>query len=220
MKENRYIGLEDLDEINKQNEKNKRTKKKKERKSIFERLTTKENIIIFSFFLIFLILAWNLVKVYNPYSKFDYREITRDTLLSDSSVEYNRENYWILNNILENFLNSSVTVSSENTNGEGAESSLHYKYSTEEYYETLNKDYKVFLNKKEYLQLANNVINNYKENYESLYTVSTRAPIRNIYKLTNYGDNYFLIRLNTSVESYVGISIDKSSSTFEIFYLE
>ena len=113
MGENIYIGLDDLEKINRKmsenikDRKNKKNRVKKERKSIFDRFSTRENIIIFSFLLIFLILAWNLVKSYDPYDLIDYREINSSTLLNNSSREYDRDVYWILNEIVLNILYSS-----------------------------------------------------------------------------------------------------------------
>lgn len=221
MSEKRYIGLEDLDEINKQYEQMKKNKKKnkKERKSIFEKFSTKENIIIFSFLLIFLIIISVLIKKYNPFNKIDYRKITIGDLLIESEVNYNRDTYWILNDILLSFLYSSTT-NTTSANGEGSESSLYYKFSTVEYYEALTDDYQAFLSKEKYLELANKVISNFKDNYEVLVSATNIAPIRKVYKCNKYSGDLYLVKLNTSINSYIGIELFKDVSKYRIFYME
>lgn len=214
----RYIGLEDLDEINKQYEQMKKNNKKK-RKSIFEKFSTKENIIIFSFLLIFLIIASVLIKKYDPFNKIDYRNLTTADLLLESDVNYNRDTYWILNDILLSFLYSGTT-NTTSVNGEGSESSLYYKYSTEEYYEALTNDYQTFLSEEKYLELANKVISNFKDNYEVLVSATNIAPIRKIYKCNKYSGELYLVKLNTSNDSYIGIELFTEASKFRIFYME
>lgn len=221
MDKKRYIGLEDLDEINRQNEllKKNSKKRKKEKRSIFEKFSTKENIIIFSFLLIFCIIGWQLINKYNPFDKVDYRKLTINDLLDNSTPDYNRENYWILNNILLEFLYSN----SENTtskNGEGSEANMYFNYNTEEYYEVLTNDYKKYLSKEKYLELSNNVITNFKENYKVLVNATNIAPIRKVYKCNIYSDNLYIVKLNTSNNSYVAIELFKDISKFKIFYME
>lgn len=217
------IGLEDLEEINSQNEISRKTKKKRkikrERKSIFERFSTKENIIIFSFLLIFLIIGWNLIQKYDPFGSIKYNEVNIDTFLSDSNTVNNRDTYFILNDIILSFLYSG-TSNTISANGEGSESNLHYKYSTVEYYDALTDDYKRYLSKDEYLKLANKVINNYKDNYEVLYTVQNETPIRRVYKYNGIRGDYYIVKLNASVDIYIGIELFTEDSKFKIFYLE
>jgi hypothetical protein len=225
MSENRYIGLEDLERINnenKQNQKNDRKNKNKgKRISVFDRLTTKENIIIFSFLLIFLLIASALIAHYNPFSTIDYRKVNSEYFLSDSTEVIDRDVYWILNDIILNVLHSgNYTSSSLSANGEGTESDLYYKYSAEEYYNVLNSDYKKYLSKKKYLELLNNVISNYNENYESLVGATSEAPIRKVYQYSKLNGDYYIVRLSTSNESYIGIQLFRESSQFSIFYLE
>lgn len=203
------ISLNDIDKKN--TEEN--IKNKGKRETIFERFSTKENIIIFSFFLIFLILIWNIIKSYDPYSKIDYRKINVETLLQNSSVEYNRENYWILNGILLRFLHSDI----EKANTDNYSSS---NYSIDQYYEILNEDFGIYLNKEKFIELSSNVIEKYKSDYENLNGVDSEVPIRKIYKINNYDGDYFLVRLNTKKDTYVGIRLYKNYSTYKIFYLE
>ena len=221
MSEKRYIGLEDLDEINKEYEQMKKNNKKykKKRKSIFEKFSIKENIIIFSFLLIFLIIASVLIKKYDPFNKIDYRNLTTNDLLLESEVNYNRDTYWILNDVLLSFLYSGTT-STTSANGEGTESNLYFKYSTEEYYEALTDDYQTFLSEEEYLELANKVISNFKDNYEILVSATNIAPIRKIYKCNKYSGEFYLVKLNTSNDSYIGIELFTEDSKFRIFYME
>ena len=223
MSENRYIGLEDLEEINKQRELEQKNRKKyrnkKERKSIFERFSTKENIIIFSFLLIFLIIGWRLIVKFNPFSDINYRKVDINSFLENSSVENNRDVYWILNEVLLEFLYSNGVTKTSN-NGESAESNSYYKYDTQAYYNVLTSDYKTYLTKKKYLELANSVINNYQENYESLVNATNEAPIRKIYKYNKLAGDYYIVRLSTSNESYIGIELMQDTSNYKIFFLE
>ena len=228
MGENRYIGLDDLEKINRKmsenikDRKNKKNRVKKERKSIFDRFSTRENIIIFSFLLIFLILAWNLVKSYDPYDLIDYREINSSTLLNNSSREYDRDVYWILNEIVLNILYSSEVGETDiYANGEGLEESLYYKFSTIEYYDALIKDYQKYLSKEKYKEIANKVIKNYKQNYNVEFKVSTQVPIKKVYKVNNLNNgDFYLVELNTSLKSYIGIQLIRETSKFKIFYIE
>lgn len=221
MSEKKYIGLEDLEEINKQYEQMKKDKKKnkKERKSIFEKFSTKENIIIFSFLLIFLIIISVLIKKYDPFRKIDYKNITISHLLMESVVSYDRDTYWILNDILLSFLYSGTT-NTISANGEGSESNLYYKFSTEEYYDALTDDYQKFLSEEKYLELANKLISNFKENYEVLISATNIAPIRKVYKCNQYSGDLYLVKLNTSTNSYIGIELFKDVAKYRIFYME
>lgn len=221
MGKNRYIGLEDLEEINKQNEQMKKNnkRKKREKRSIFERFSTKENIIIFSFLLIFLIIGWGLIKKYNPFETINYNKSDINTFLANSTSINDRDTYWILNDIVLNLLYSS-TGNNISSNGESTESNLYYKFSTSEYYNALTSDYKKFLSEDEYINLMGSVIQKYRKNYENLTSATNETPIRKIYKYTKANGEYYIIKLNTSIETFIGIQLFREESKFNIFYLE
>lgn len=225
MEKDKRIGVEDLKNTTQHKNKKKINKRNNKRErikvSIFEKFTTKENIIIFSFLLIFLIIGWNLIRNFNPFREMDYRKIDAEYFLSDAIQISNRETYWILNDILLYFLHSDQAISDKSSNnGEGLESNLYYNYSTEAYYDTLTPDYQTYLSKTEYMKLADHVISNYNENYEPLVSSASEVPIRKIYQYQNENSEYYLVQLNTSNLSYIGIELFRTSSQFNIFYLE
>ena len=221
MSKNRYIGLEELDNMNKKNEQKKKDYKikKREKRSIFERFSTKENIIIFSFLLLFLIIIWSLIKKYNPFDNINYNKSDINTFLVSSTSINDRDTYWILNDIVLNLLYSG-TSNNVSINGESTESNLYYKFSTKEYYNALTSDYKKFLPEKEYINLMTNVIQKYRENYENLTSATNEAPIRKVYKYTKSSGEYYIIKLNTSIDTFIGIQLFRKESKFNIFYLE
>ena len=214
MKNKKYINLDDVNEQHEFNNK----KKKVIKKNVFERFSTKENILIFSFVLILLIIGVNLLKRFDPFKEIEYNEITVEDIINGSIIEYDRDIYWTLNEILLQFLSSNDSGNSPL--GEGKVHNTYYKYEMKEYYNILTEDYKNYLGKVKYLKTANDVIKKYKNNYENLNVASNKVPIRKIYKYQKIEGDYFLIQLNTSIETYVGIKLNKELSTYSIFYLE
>lgn len=178
--------------------------KKENKKSIFERFTLKENIVIFSIFLILVILANNFIKNINISGvKLNYKNLTAEKIIENSIVSYDREVYWRLNTIIQNVLSAE-----DETKGQGIDLS-YYKYSSNEYYRYLTNEYKKNIGKLEFKNKLHNVISKSR---------SISMPIDKIYKFDN--SNFYLVKLKSEESAYIGINLMTDSNTYYIFYLE
>lgn len=177
------------------------------KKNIFERLSTKENIVIFSFVLVILIFMSLVIKSYVKYDQINYDKVSFNSLKLFSNKINDRQTYWILNDIVDRFLNSNLTQDDNNKS----------KYCIEDYYKTLFNDYKVYLGKKEYKKLASKIILNYKDNYDNKFNLNNKVPIKNVYSINDYKD-FYLVELNTKNESYIGVKLYKNVDEYSFFY--
>lgn len=144
----------------------------------------------------------------------DYSEIkSAQELLDFADVTYDRETYYILDNIIDNYI---CSYAFENT----IEGNVGYK----DYYDVLNSSYRYDLSKNDYVSKAEKFLKRFlvtsQGNMEKQCNLVTRNVIRKIYKLDN--DMYLCtvgLKDNTDY-GYIGIKLDKINKTYEIFYLE
>ncbi len=203
MKKNKKINI---DEANKY-EQNIKDSMKLNKKTIFERFTVKENILIFSIILILLIIANNFVKNINvSNTKLNYKNLTAEQIIENSQVSYDREVYWRLNAILRNVLSAG---DKGNHDYDANIDLSYYKYSSDQYYKYLTNEYKKNISKIEFKNKLNKVIQ--KAMYLDL-------PIEKVYKYDN--SDFYLVKLKSNEASYVGIKLMSDSNTYYIFYLE
>lgn len=202
MKKNKKINIDEA----KKYEQNLKDSMKLNKKTIFERFTVKENILIFSIILVLLILANNFVKNINVSSvKLNYKNLTAEQIIENSQVSYDREVYWRLNTILRNVLSAENKDNNYTSNIDLS----YYKYSSDQYYKYLTNEYKKNISKVEFKNKLKKVI--HKTSYLDL-------PIEKVYKYDN--SDFYLVKLKSQEAAYVGIKLMSDSNTYYIFYLE
>lgn len=149
----------------------------------------------------------------NINSKVDYNSdsVVAD-LLKSATITYDREVYFVMENIITKYISSYEA------------DSISGVANYEEYYNVLDDVYKSKLGKKKYKEVAQNFFKSveYVDNttMDRHTTHITTNIIRNIYDL---GSNKYLcaVGLISSTEyGYIGISVNPSKNSYEIFYLE
>lgn len=163
--------------------------------------------------IIVFVIVTNLIKN-NFNSKIDYNsdDVVAD-LLKSATITYDREVYYIMEDIITKYI-----ISYDDVNF--GEEQANY----EEYYDVLEKTYKNKLGKSKYKELAKEFFKNVEIENESgmgLHTdYITTNVIRKVYDLGN--DDYLCaVGLpNATGYGYIGISLNTSDNSYEIFYLE
>lgn len=162
--------------------------------------------------IVFVILT-NLIKS-NVNSKIDYNsdDVVAD-LLKSATLTYDREVYFIMEDIITKYISSY-----------DLDSYVEEQANYEDYYAVLEKTYKSKLGKNKYTEIAQNFFKNVE--YSSITGLDSRTRyittniIRAIYDL---GDNRYLCAVGLVLGKqygYIGISLNKSKNTYEIFYLQ
>lgn len=156
-------------------------------------------LIVICIVLIILIRLMNYEDVSNQYTKnLNYKEITIQSLLENYKENYNnRDDYLVLKDIVEQY--------KKIYNGD----SKVYK----EYYETLDSNYSKKISKGKFIEKINSIFSKANE-LGNDYNI-------NMYS-TSLSSNTYIVELidNEEVIGYIGIILDKTSSTYSIFYVE
>ena len=146
----------------------------------------------------------------------DYDNINGgQNLLNSATVTYDREVYYILDDIIGKYIQSYEF--SETIEGETS-----YK----DYYEVLSKSYQYKLGKKKYIDIADKFLSKFliisqgtMENQRNLVSFNV---IRSIYQYDLKNDMYVcLVGVKDSANyGYIGIKLNRQNNTYEIFYIE
>lgn len=137
----------------------------------------------------------------------------RQDLLNPTSITYDREIYYTIDNILTEFV-SSYSI----------DDSLKASASYEEYYDVLSKSYKDKLGKKQYKEKAETFFKRLEyttgSEMDKRDIIVSRNIIRSIFDI---GDDMYVCSvgiINKNDIGYIGIKLNKMKNTYEIFYLD
>lgn len=139
----------------------------------------------------------------------NYDEITTatDVMYSGTKVT-DRETYYTLESIVNQYMESYVEKEDEKTN---------YK----EYYNYLTENYKKHLGRRKYIEVAEKFLKKFYVNIDSDYEyMNTNRIVKNIYEFDN---NIYLceLRSNTTNEmGYIAFQVNDSQLAFNIVYIE
>lgn len=171
-------------------------------------ISSKQKLILaICFLLIIIVLLWISKQIFNK-NEFDYRKIGHDNFIYSGSLNTDRQIYWSLNEIISNILNSYKNIGKE----EGIK--------PEDYYDVLSEDYKDYLGKGKYKKLINEFLQKFVVKNSYTTAIKTSRIIENVYYLNN---NRYICELSTASEenkAYIGITLNTSNKTYNIFYIE
>ncbi len=182
------------------------------------KLSKKQLLIIAILFLLFLMILKNVVDSFSG-NNINYKTANAETFISMAQENYDRQVYWNINDIISNFVFSYQTVENMDTS-----SIVEYNYNgykLEEYYDTLDIQYKKFLGKTGFINLSKSMLSKFAIPSDKGIKIVTEKLIKKMYKI-NDQDMYFceLNTVNQDYKSYIGIKIDTVNNTFNIFYIE
>ncbi len=174
-------------------------------------ITSKQRLILVITALILLLIVFYLLKNITKTSEgIDYKKTDITDLLIFSSTVKDRDIYWNLDGIVTEFISSYKSVTNKDIK------------ETKYYYNALDPDYKKYLGKKKYNEIANNLINKVMgENRDEFSSLPTPL-ITSLNKLNNY-DNAYICELSTSNvndSAYIGIILDTDKKKYNIFYID
>lgn len=155
----------------------------------------------------------NLIRN-NLNAKIDYSSdnVVAD-LLKSATITYDRETYYIMEDIITNYISSYSNVDLDDE-----------QVSYEEYYDILEKTYKNKLGKSKYKSVATEFFKNVEYTDEFGMDIHTDYITTNVIRaIYDLGDNKYLcaVGLISNIEyGYIGISLNTSKNSYEIFYLE
>lgn len=178
---------------------------------------TLKQIIILSIIVLLLFIGTVLLKNMTADKKFkwDYGKITFASEILNQGKKINDRNlYWHLKEIINNFLLTMQDEEDENIHSE--ETKKDYL----EYYDVLSKEYKKQLNKDEYEKLAITFINKFLVENHLGYKYVSDYVIDDIYQ---YDDSMYLcviVEKYTQVRGYIGIKMNEEQHKFSVFYIE
>ena len=178
---------------------------------MFDRLNKKQKIIFLATALVALILLSSILsRILNSdeSKKVNYGSDTGETLITSSSISTNRIIYYELQDIVEKYINS-YTVESE--------------YSYDDYYSSLSDEYKSYLSKNKYKDLAENFLKKFDctDDVDSSTRVCTDTILKSVYR---YDTDKYICMLNSKSGqvAYIGILLNSTAKEkyAEIFYIE
>lgn len=141
----------------------------------------------------------------------NYEEMTSVTdIIHLAKENKDREIYYTLEAIVNQYLNSYINPYND-------EEKIMYPH----YYNYLREDYKNYLSKKEYMEVAEKFLNkfyiNINSDYEAMYTYQL---LKEVY---SFGNNVYLCKLVSKRNNeigYIAFQIDESELAFNIVYIE
>lgn len=140
----------------------------------------------------------------------NYKEITTaEDIMYQGKRVTDRETFYTLEKIITQYLNSYINVYNED------------KIMYEDYYQFLTKNYKNYLSKKEYKQVAEKFLNKFYINIDSDYiAMDTTRVVKRIYELDN-SVYVCMLEGNKSKETgYIAIQLNTTEAIFNIVYIE
>ncbi len=174
---------------------------------------TDSKLLLISLVLILIILL--LLNYFLGKNRMDetwnYKKITTATdVMYKGEIVTDRETYYTLEKIINQYLDSYI-----NTNND------EEKTMYDSYYKYLTENYKGYLSKKEYIEVAEKFLNkfyvNINDNYETMYTYQI---LKDIYSFDN---NIYLCVLQSNrnnEKGYIALQVNKEQSLFKIVYIE
>lgn len=181
----------------------------------FKKMNQKQRLVFIAIIAIILIIITWIFSIFRD--NYDvqknaivdnYSQIGSYTYFSLQGTTTNdRKIYWDLNDIIASYINSARYQNEEN------------EFSLKNYYDALTAEYKWHLGETGYTNLANNFVNRFKVENEYIVNYKTSNIINEIYELPN---NMYLCELNgvNNQKAYIGIILNGSDKTFQIFYIE
>ncbi len=179
-----------------------------------EKNNSKQYLLLAVLLIIVFLVLGNAIKNWNKSNIYNYdSENFVGELIPNSYVIKERETYYILEDIIINYISSYN--SKDNYNEE-----ITYK----DYYYSLDDLYKEHLNKKEYYALSEDFLKDFYmlQNVESNSELQYRGILKKVRKIMEEKDSYLCeVKLdNMQSTRYIGIKLDVDSETFKIFYIE
>lgn len=172
-------------------------------------LSTKQKFILCCILLLLLILISNVISGLGDSKAIDYKNATSLTFLISSVEENDRNTYWILNDIITDYI---ISYQYDNSIG------MSYK----DYYDALTPEYKKYLGSGKYNSLSKRFLEKFKVTSSTEETMKTFDVIDTVYKDLN-DQNRYICKLKTSkedTEAYIGIILNVKNNTYNIFYIE
>lgn len=181
----------------------------------FNNMSQKQkNIFLIIVVIILILLTW-IFRIFNTNRKLksgavikNYNEIKDGTYFTtQSSPTYDRKLYWNLNDIINGFIDASNYKNSDKS------------FSTDNYYDALTSEYKAFLGDRKYLDVTEKFlkkfeISNSQEKRYKMYDIIDQIYI--------FKDDMYICQLKGTKDqaAYIGIRLNESNKTFEIFYID
>ena len=143
---------------------------------IKENITPRQRLVLLFTILILVIVTFSFMK--NFFSKkegIDYKNIDYNNFIVESSETSDRNLYWTLNDILVPFLQSYQTVEKMDTS-----ELIEYKYtgrSLEDYYDALDKNYKKYLGKEEFISKSKEMMSKVFEKNDKGFVIKNENSI-------------------------------------------
>ena len=158
--------------------------------------------------LICLLLLNTLLKKGRTDEFWNYDEIESASLLMYLGEKVtDREMYYTLENIVNQYLNSYIDNGDE-------EKELY-----DEYYNYLTESYRDYLSKRGYKKVAKNFLDKFYINIDSNYeTMYTHQILKGICKFDN--DIYLCQLERKNEKSYIAFQLNESQNAFKIVYIE
>lgn len=188
---------------------------------IKENITPKQRLLLLLTMLILIIVFFSFLRnIFSKQEKIDYKNVDYSSFIVDATETSDRNLYWTLNDILLPFLQSYQTVEKMDTS-----EFIEYKYSglsLEKYYKALDRDYKKYLSKKDFISKSKDLMSKVFDSNDNGFVTKTENIIKCIYKLNNYSNAYLceINTINSNESAYIGIALDSESERFSIFYIQ
>lgn len=181
----------------------------------YKNMSQKQKNIFLVIVVIILILVTWIFRIFTTNRKLksgavikDYKKIQDGSYFTTQSYPtYDRKLYWNLNDIIAEFIEASKYASSGKS------------FSTDNYYEALTPEYKVFLGERKYLDVSEKFLKKFVITGVQEETYKTFDIISQVYE---FQDNMYICELKGTDNqiAYMGILLNESNKTFEIFYIE
>lgn len=186
-------------------------------------VNNKTLLVILSLVLVLLIIFNVIFKSERNKDNINYGKVTAEDLIYDGTEVKDRQLYFTLESIISKYISSYKTAYDSDGNLIDLESDS--KYSYEDYYGALTDEYKSYLGRSKYIEVAKKFMTNFfvksgSEEVEVHYFMDTYQLIKGVYEID---ENMYICKLYSSYNdktSYIGIALDTGNMEFRIFFLE
>lgn len=172
-------------------------------------ITSKQRLLLMITFLVIIVVVFSFFKNINKKVEgIDYKKNGINNLLLYSKEVTDRDIYWNLDGIVSDFLNSYQSEYNKDIK------SLNY------YYKALDPNYKKYLGKSKYKELANGVITKVLGEEKDMLSALPQPVIIEVRALNDY-NNAYMCKLATKndEDAYIGIILDTEETRYNIFYI-
>lgn len=184
-------------------------------------MSNKTLLLVLSIILVLFIIINYLINNLEE-AEYDYESLSASTLMYQGEEIKDRKIYYTLEGIIKKYLSSYYGIDS---NGNEIYLEEEPEYNYQEYYEALTEDYKNYLGKKGYTEVAEKFLNKFYiqgggseiEGHNYMYTYNI---IKQIYKIDQ---NTYICELYSYINNkygYIGIVINPNIQEYRIFILE